>query len=113
AVDIRKGRYDTPDRTRGLRAAINALQKAGLADQAKACSDALAALTTNEGDLVSLAIAAVVKKDWNAGSELSLRAIEKDRSRAAPRFLRGYCLVQLGREKEGYELMDIAKLLPL
>jgi hypothetical protein len=113
ASDIRAGKYDVPDRPRALRAAINALQKAGLPDQVNACSDALAQITTNEGDLVSLAAAAIVKKDWNAAAQLSTRAIEKDRSRAAPRYFRGYSLVQLGREKEGHEQIEIAQLLPL
>jgi len=113
AADIRDGKYDTPDRTRGLRAAGNALQKAGLPDEAKKCALALAEVSKDSADLSSLAAAAIVKKDWNTAAELAIRAIQKDRTRAAPRYLRGYSLVQLGREKEGHELMDIALLLPL
>ncbi|HEV8606857.1 MAG TPA: tetratricopeptide repeat protein [Tepidisphaeraceae bacterium] len=112
--EIREGKLtDLTNRQRVLRAAVNALQKAGLAQESQACSLALAQFTNEERDLVSLAAAAIVKKDWNSAAELSIRAIEKDRSRAAPRYFRGYSLLQLGREKEGHELIDIARLLPL
>ncbi|HEV8379345.1 MAG TPA: hypothetical protein VGP99_10885 [Tepidisphaeraceae bacterium] len=111
--DICEGKIDASDRPRLLRAAVNVLQKAGLNDESEACSLALSEISNDQRDLVALAGSAVVKKEWNAAAELSIRAMEKDRSRAAPRYFRGYCLLQLGREKEGRELMDIALLLPL
>ena len=111
--DIRDGTFDTRDRPRILRAAVNALQKAGLTDEADACALALSEISNDDRDLVSLAAAALAKNDWTGAAELSIRAMEKDRSRAAPRYFRGYSLVRLGREKEARELMDIAMLLPL
>ncbi|HEV8292352.1 MAG TPA: hypothetical protein VGP94_10525, partial [Tepidisphaeraceae bacterium] len=111
--DIRDGKIDASDRSRLLRAAVNALQKAGLNDEAEASSLALSEISNDQRDLVALAASAVAKKEWNAAAELSIRAMEKDRSRAAPRYFRGYSLLQLGREPEGRELMDIALLLPL
>jgi tetratricopeptide (TPR) repeat protein len=111
--DIREGKIDTSDRPRLLRAAMNALQKANLSDDLAACALALTEISTDERDLVALAAAAIIKQDWNAAADLSARAMEKDRSRATPRYFRGHALVHLGREKEGRELMETAQLLPL
>jgi tetratricopeptide (TPR) repeat protein len=113
AGDVREQKIATGDRPRLLRATISALQKSGLGEQADALSLALSDISSDPHDLLSLAAAAIVKKDWTSAAELSIRAIEKDRSRAAPRYFRGYALSHLGRKKEGRELMDIAMLLPL
>lgn len=113
ARDLRDEKIDSPDRPRLLRATISILQKSNLTDEASALAAILADISTDSRDLTSLAAAAIAKKDWNSAAQLSIRAMEKDRSRAAPRYFRGYALTNLGREKEGRELMDIALLLPL
>ena len=96
-----------------LRAAINTFRKAGLAAQAQTCSRMLADLSQDERDLISLASSAINEKDWTLAAQIASRAIDKDRSRAAPRYLHGYCLSKLGKESQGREAMDLAALLPL
>ena len=113
AKAIREQTPDAADRVRALRAALNLLQKAGLADEAKSCAAALADASSDPRDLTSLAAAATARKEWNEAAELSIRAMEKDRSRAAPRYFRGYSLLQLAGQKDARELMDTALLLPL
>jgi tetratricopeptide (TPR) repeat protein len=113
STDLTTGKLsDQADRS-VLRAAVNALRKANLTAEAQACSRALADLSQDERDLISLASSAMSDKDWNLAEQVCARAIEKDRSRAAPRYLRGHCLTKLGREKEGREMIDLALLLPL
>jgi tetratricopeptide (TPR) repeat protein len=113
ARDIHEEKITSGDRPALLRATINALQKSGLPKEAETLTLALSDISSDPRDLVSLAAAAISKKDWNSAAQFSIRAMEKDRSRAAPPYFRGYALTHLGREKEGRELMELSLLLPL
>jgi hypothetical protein len=66
-----------------------------------------AASLTRLGDLLS------EKKIWAQAADWYEKAWLKDRTQAAPLYLRGWALSQVGRKEEAKKLMDLAHLLPL
>jgi tetratricopeptide (TPR) repeat protein len=65
------------------------------------------AALTRLGDLLA------DKKLWLQAADRYAQAWAKDRSKAAPLYLRGWCLSRAGQKDEGKKWMDLAHLIPL
>jgi tetratricopeptide (TPR) repeat protein len=62
---------------------------------------------------LQLGHAATRQRKWEEAAEHYSQAMQRDRSQAVPRYLRGWALVQLGQEQPGRALMEQAVLMPL
>lgn len=106
-------RMPSPPRELVLRGAGQTLLAAGRAHEAVRCWEALAQVSEAQGDHLLLADHAARQGDWTLAAELYTTAIEKDRSRAYARYMRGHALTKLGRQEEGKRVMSAAMLIPL
>jgi tetratricopeptide (TPR) repeat protein len=96
-----------------FRATVKVLERAELANELQVARQRLEKADRDGRELLSLGLAEIKAKQWAAAEKLCERALAKDAGRAAPRYLRGHALVQLGHEKEGREMMQLARLIPL
>lgn len=106
-------RMGSAGREEMLRGAGQTLAAAGRDEAAANCWKLLTGFTDAQSDHLLLADQAARKEDWARAAELYAVAVEKDRGRAYPRYMRGHALTKLGREEEGRRMMAAATLMPL